>query len=161
MDESLVVWKILFNLDFYDILYIRARSSGSFSNGVKARPCVYLVPSFLTPGMQDFFNSQEWKDSNAIDNLLYQAVYKSLDNTINSLGVKRIKKHLSVFQKALKIAADFCEGKVHGPCTSGGTPVPEQMRTCVVWSEGCDFQCLESFRAASGLDALLQAEQVG
>ena len=158
LDESLVVWKILFNLDFYDILYIKARSSGSFSNGNpgKGRPCVYLVPSFLTPGMQDFFESKEWRDSNAIDNLLYQAVYKSLDNTIAAIGKERVQKELDIFLKAKKIAESFCDGKVHTMCTSGGFPVPEKDGTCVVWGEGCDMPCMSRFREENGMAALLQ-----
>ncbi len=43
-DESLVALKMILNLDFEDILYVRDRSEGSFSNGDEQRPCVYLRP---------------------------------------------------------------------------------------------------------------------
>lgn len=157
MDESLVVWKILFNLDFYDILYIKARSAGTFSNGPgdKGRPCVYLVPSFLTPGMQTFFESKKWKDSNALDILLYQAVYKSLDNTIAAIGKERFQQELNTFRQAQKVAQEFCEGKVIGVCTPGGSLVSETHRTCVVWGEGCDSRCLSDFRRRGGLSKIL------
>jgi hypothetical protein len=157
MDESLVVWKLLLNLDFYDIMYIKARSSGTFSNGdaAKGRPCVYLVPSFLTPGMQEFFESKEWKDSNAMDILLYQAAYQSLDNTVEALGKERVQKELALFYEAQALASAFCEGKVRGFCTPGGTLIPPGKRTCVVWGEGCDFDCLQDFWKQEGLKQLL------
>lgn len=162
LDESLVVWKILLNLDFYDILYIKARAAGTFSNGTpsKGRPCLYLVPSFLTPGMQDFFESKEWKDSNAIDILLYQAVYKSLDNTIAAIGKERVQRELETFIMAKEIAEAFCEGKVLGYCSPGGAPIPEAKSTCVIWGEGCDMRCLRRFRGEKRLATLLETEQV-
>ncbi len=43
-DESLVALKMILNLDFEEILYVKDRSEGSFSNGDKRRPCVYLLP---------------------------------------------------------------------------------------------------------------------
>lgn len=157
MDESLIVFKHLLKLDFYDILYIKARSSGTFSNGdaSRGRACVYLVPSFLTPGMQHFFESKEWKDSNANDIMLYQAAYKSLDNTIDALGREMVQNELKIFQEAQARASDFCEDRVRGFCSSGGSLIPEKQRTCVVWGEGCDFDCLKDFREQDGLKLLL------
>jgi hypothetical protein len=158
MDESLIIWKILFHLDYYDILFLKARSSGTFSNGPseKSRPCVYLVPSFLTPTMQEFFESKEWKDSNAVDIMLYQAIYQSLDNTIEAVGKDLFQKQLSIFRQAKTLAEEFCDGKVRGTCTSGGLLIPVQNRTCVIWGEGCDYQCLQEFRKKNMLRGLLQ-----
>jgi hypothetical protein len=56
-----------------------------------------LGPIVLDTGMQTFFESKKWKDSNAVDVLLYQAVYKSLDNTIAAIGKERFEKELSTF----------------------------------------------------------------
>ena len=60
MDDSLVVMKFLLGLTLEDILYVApSRTAGSFSNGPRTkddyRPCIYIVPSFLTPGMEHFF----------------------------------------------------------------------------------------------------------
>jgi hypothetical protein len=43
-DESLVALKMILNLSFDDILYVKDRSEGTFTNGFKSRPCMYLVP---------------------------------------------------------------------------------------------------------------------
>lgn len=148
MDESLVVWKILFHLEVSDILYIKSRTSGSFSNGDAShdRPCIYLQPSFLSPGMQKFFDSDQWKQSNAVDILLYQAVYKSLDNTIRDIGQDVFDKELAQFREAQQKANEYCQDKVIGFCSSGGILNPPKDRTCVIWGEGCDYACLREFQ---------------
>jgi hypothetical protein len=146
MDESLIVFKLLLGLDLYDILYIKARSAGTFSNGPAVRPCIYLIPAFLTPGMEEFFESKEWKNSNAIDILLYKAAYKSLDNTIEALGKALVQRELEEFHKAQELAADYCRDQVKEFCTPGGNLTPRNERTCVIWGEGCDFACLNNFR---------------
>jgi hypothetical protein len=43
-DESLVVLKMLLDLDFEDILYVKDRSEGTFTNGYNDRPCIYILP---------------------------------------------------------------------------------------------------------------------
>mmetsp|Transcript_22335 Transcript_22335/g.32984 ORF Transcript_22335/g.32984 Transcript_22335/m.32984 type:complete len:445 (-) Transcript_22335:20-1354(-) len=146
MDESLVVFMYLLDLDLYDILYIKARASGSFTNGPveKGRACIYITPSFLTPTMSDFFESEEWKSSNAIDISLYKAIYKSLDNTITT--IPEFQQKLNDFQELQKIADQFCQDKVISWCTDGGSFIPKEERTCVLWAEGCDFDCLTEFR---------------
>jgi len=151
IDESLVVFKYLLDLDLYDILYIKARSSGTFTNGpeAKGRACVYLTPSFLTPGMLDFFESEEWKSSNAVDIALYQATYQSLENTIAT--IPDFEETLEAFRELQKKANQFCQDKIRGFCTDGGDYVPKDERTCVVWGEGCDFDCLTEFRKKHNL----------
>ena len=89
MDESLVVLvlKMLLDFDLGDILYMSAKTQGSFmsSKGEDGPRCIYIVPSFLTPGMKDFFASDYWKKYIAADVALYKAANASLDKTIDKL----------------------------------------------------------------------------
>eukprot|EP00548_Thalassiothrix_antarctica_P010305 CAMPEP_0194161102 /NCGR_PEP_ID=MMETSP0152-20130528/78757_1 /TAXON_ID=1049557 /ORGANISM="Thalassiothrix antarctica, Strain L6-D1" /LENGTH=98 /DNA_ID=CAMNT_0038870855 /DNA_START=612 /DNA_END=908 /DNA_ORIENTATION=+ len=94
--------------------------------------------------MSEFFHSEEWKNSNAVDIRLYQAVYTSLDNTI--LEIDKFQRTLQEFQTLQQTAAKFCENKVRSICDEGGTPIPKVNRTCIIWGEGCDFDCLAEFQ---------------
>ena len=106
--------------------------------------------------MQTFFDSKKWKDTNAVDVLLYQAVYKSLDNTISAIGKERFQNELNTFRQAQILAQEYCQGKVRGVCTPGGGFIPDTQRTCVIWGEGCDFRCLSNFRRIGGLSKILE-----
>jgi hypothetical protein len=143
MDESLVVFQMLLGLTTKEILYTRARSSGTFSNGWHGRPCIFIMKSFLTPDMKAYFESEEWKLTVANDILMYQAANKSLDRTIASLDPVEFQKNMAALRRGLKLAAESCKGKVRPICTDGGVEIPAPNRTCYIWSEGCDHHCID------------------
>ena len=143
MDESLVVFQMLLGLTTKEILYTRARSSGSFSNGWKGRPCFYIMKSFVTPGMKRFFASEEYKLRIANDLLIYQAANKSLDRTIASLDPVEFQRNMAALQHGLKLAADNCRGRIRTMCDEGGALIPPKNKTCYVWAEGCDHDCID------------------
>jgi hypothetical protein len=152
MDESLIVMKFLLNLTLKEILYAKpSRTAGSFSNGFPDRPCVYLVPSFVTPGIGKYFESPEWKKRIEGDELLYRAANKSLDRTIDALGRDRVERTLQQFKKAQAYVQQQCKGKVHGMCDEGGKVIPLENRTCYIWGEGCDYQCINALAFPPGL----------
>jgi hypothetical protein len=145
MDESLVVMKFLLNLTLEEILYIKpARSSGSFSNGLKDRKCVYIHPTFITRGVANYLQSGDWKARVEGDELLYQAAYKSLDRTIDYIGRDQVERDVSRLKRLQRYATEHCEGKVRSMCDDGGRPIAIPNRTCYIWGEGCDYQCLNS-----------------
>ncbi|KAG7351972.1 galactose-3-O-sulfotransferase [Nitzschia inconspicua] len=147
MDESLIVLKYLLNLTIEEILYVKpARTAGSFSNGFEDRPCVYLIPSFVTPKVAAYFESPEWKRRVAGDELLYRAANKSLDRTIDALGRDRVERTMEQFKRAQAYVQEQCKGKVRSMCDEGGAVIPPKNRTCYIWGEGCDYQCLNSLR---------------
>jgi hypothetical protein len=143
MDESLVVLQMLLNLTTKEIVYTKARTGGSFSNGYATRPCIYILPSFTSPGMKRFFASEEWQLQIAADVELYKAVHKSLDRTIEALGRQEFEEKLVTFQAALKLASTHCAGRVRTMCSSGGEVIRPVNTTCYFWGEGCDHDCID------------------
>lgn len=156
MDESLVAFKILLGLSVEEVLYAKAsRSAGSFSNSEPAetRPCMYLIPSFLTDGMRDFFytphKNDRWIEYSRGDALLNHAASESLDRTIDEVfGRERFERELTEFRNALAYAQAICMSEpdlVLGLCDEAGRSVsndPNRTTTCYIWSEGCDHKCL-------------------
>lgn len=141
MDESLVALQMLLNLTTNEILYTRARSSGTFSNGPPKQPCVYIQPSFATPGMKEYLASPEWQHIIRGDLLLYEAAQASLDRTIEALGYDEFQRNLQILKAALQRAENYCQGRVRTSCSDGGDRIPTT--TCYIWDEGCDHECLD------------------
>jgi hypothetical protein len=144
MDESLVVFKMLLGLDLEDILYVRERSQGGFSNGPPARPCLYVWPSFVTDGMKAFFASEKWMNHMKGDYMLYEAAKKSLDLTIDRLGRAKVEKEVYRFKAALKIAEEICAPRAVPMCTKDGARANKT--TCYIWAEGCSHECLDEIK---------------
>jgi Sulfotransferase family len=143
LDESLVVIQMLLGLTTKEIVYTRARSSGTFSNGWSDRPCFYIMKSFISKGMQNYFASEEFQLLIANDWYFYQAVNKSLDITIASLDRQLFEQNLAALRNALPLAAKNCQGQVRTMCDQGGNPIPFTNRTCYIWGEGCDHGCID------------------
>ena len=154
LDESLVALKLLLNLTVEEILYAKvSRSAGSYSNGRGDRPCVYIVPSFLTRRMREFFygpgRNDAWLAHSSGDALLHRAANRSLDRTIDEVfGRDRFGRELGEFRNAAAYANAVCHsepGLILGLCDDGGNFVrkdPRRNTTCYIWSEGCDHKCL-------------------
>jgi Galactose-3-O-sulfotransferase len=146
MDESLVVLKMLLSLDFEDIIYVKERSQGGFSNGPPdSRPCLYIVPSFLTPGMEEFFAGSKWAKQSQGDSMIYKAAYRSLDMTIDALGRKNVEQQVHRFQQINMKAQEMCESTVRSLCDVGGHRNLPINNTCYIWGEGCAHDCLDKF----------------
>lgn len=145
LDESLVVIKMLLNLEVADILYMSAKQGGSFTTGPQTTPCIYLIPSFLSKGMKAFFVSESWKEYIKLDTLLYRAANKSLDNTIDSLGRPEFENHLSQFREVLARAHVRCENETIYRCDQAGNYRGSKNATCLLWDIGCGYECLDRF----------------
>jgi hypothetical protein len=146
MDESLVVLKMLLDLELGDILYMSAKTQFSFtsSRGRDGPRCIYIVPSFLTPGMKKFFASDYWKKYIAADVALYEAAHASLDKTIEKLGRKEFENNLLAFQIAKEKAQMRCENRTIYRCNPAGEFIGKNS-TCLLWDVGCGYECLDEF----------------
>jgi hypothetical protein len=138
MEESLVVLKLLLDLELTDILYLDNSSPFELYDDNK---CVYQVRHYVSPGMKAFFESQEWQGRIAGDAMLYQATNKSLDLTIEALGRTQVEKEVADYRRALQLAQSECRTAIF-PCTSSGKRRYSQ-HFCHMDSIGCGYACLD------------------
>ena len=155
LDESLVVLKHLLNLDMEDILYMSAKKHGSFTAGSPGNKCIYIIPSFRTEGMNEFFQSNYWRNYIRLDQRLYDAAVESLDRTIDSLGRDMIQRELEIFLQARKSAQALCEHRTIYRCDSKGTFVGALNSTCYMWDIGCGYACLNDLTIGPSGEASL------
>ena len=74
MDESLVVLSMLQNIPLSDVLYLSgAKGQGGWDDGMFRGKCTYIVPSFISPGMEEFFRTPEFQDMVRYDHVIHQA----------------------------------------------------------------------------------------
>jgi len=143
MDESLVVLTMLMDLELTDVLYLSAKGNGGFDDGKFEKTCVYIVPSYVSPGMKTYFsNNEEWNSRTKGDKYLYRAAKRSLEITIDQLGRDKFNQKLSDFKKFRQIAEDTCKAEVVYPCDAGGNRL-ENAPDCLWNDSGCGSSCLE------------------
>lgn len=145
MDESLVVLKMLLNLQFNDILYLSAKGNGGFDDGAYKGKCHYIVPSYISPAMKEFFDGPIWEQWSDGDTWLYNAANHSLDLTIQALGNQEVKRQVVEYQRLQKIAKERCLPTTIQPCTSDGV-YHKNNHNCLFWDSGCGYECLDSLR---------------
>jgi hypothetical protein len=142
MDESAVALQLLLGLKTGDVLYVNAKNSGGFDDGASDRGCVYIVPSFISLGMKEFFQSNIWKLLTATDTFLHQAANRSLDLTIQRLGKERFEAALKRFRFAQSRIKTECLPTVAFPCTASGEKIEQP--NCFWGDSGCGTACMDS-----------------
>lgn len=145
MDESLVALKMILNLKINDILYLSAKRNGGWDEGAYQAQCIYIVPSFVSSGMRRFFRSKQWRDYTAGDRMLFQAVNRSLDLTIDSLKRDEFERQLRHYRIAKVQAQEICGPTTIYPCSAGGERRKDN-HTCLWWDSGCGYQCLDRLK---------------
>jgi hypothetical protein len=148
---------MLLGLEMKDILYLSAKTTGSYDDGVYVKnpygwdikgvrtdTCVYVVPSFISPGMKEWLNSSRWKQQIEGDSLLYQAAHASLDRTVDRLGREEVARQVTEFRRANKMANDNCLPNTTFPCSAGGVRAPKRQDTSCLWFDsGCGYECFD------------------
>jgi len=140
-DESMVALMMLLDLPMSDILYVPGqKQSQSFDEG-KDGQCYFMWKPFITSGMKSYFESEEWQDRIKYDLAIYDAANRSLDLTIQSLGVKQFERNMAKFLDAQRVVYERCYGKTDFPCDMGGRVVP--VTDCLHRDSGCGNDCLD------------------
>jgi hypothetical protein len=143
MDESFVALSMLNGLALADVLYLKAKGKGGFDDGGGRQEnlCTYIWPSFVSEGMQAFFETEEWKEIIHWDSVLYQAANRSLDLTIDQLGRHEFEEQLAKYQHAKEIVHDRCLPVTIFPCSAGGKL---SHKTDCLWKDsGCGMSCVD------------------
>jgi Galactose-3-O-sulfotransferase len=153
MEESAVVLMMLLNLKLADILYLRAKTNGGYDDGGgfgdNNKTCTFIQPSILSTGMKKFFQSIEWKNQIQFDQKLYNAVNKSLDLTIESLGKEEFQKNLIKFRYALQMVESNCRNITIFPCDNTGTY--HNTTDCKWTDSACGMKCIDDVSTKLGL----------
>jgi hypothetical protein len=142
MDESLVVMKLLFDLDDKDMIVLSAKSSGGYDDGLFREKCFLIQKAFTTPEVDEYL-ATKFKVDNA-DYLLYAAANRSLDLTIDALGRKRVEEHVRKHRMLQKLAEEQCLAHAVFPCSANGTRQMElSALDCYEGESGCGYRCVD------------------
>lgn len=136
---------MLLRLPLSDILYLSAKLTGEYDG-----QCTWIQPSFVSPGMQDYFQSDYWKRMIQEDLALYVAANRSLDLTIDRLGRSEFQAKLAEYQTALEIGQQRCAANATFPCTRDG--VKRNQTSCLWKDSGCGASCLDQVAVDLGID---------
>jgi hypothetical protein len=156
-DESMVALSLILGVPLSDVLYMNgAKGSGGFDDGQFHNQCTWIVPSFISPGMEEFFQSSEYQALVRYDYAIHQAANRSLDLTIDRLGVERFEQNLALYQEARRLAQDECLPTTVFPCSTGNIgSSPANSTSCLLRDAGCGYKCLNEISARLGIDRIL------
>jgi hypothetical protein len=144
MDESLVVMKLLFDLEDKDMIVLSAKSSGGYDDGMFESQCFLIQKAFTTPEVDEYL-ATDFKVDNA-DYLLYAAANRSLDLTIDALGRKRVEHDVRKHRVLQKLAEEKCLAQAVFPCSANGTRQTELSALDCYEGDadgGCGYRCVD------------------
>jgi hypothetical protein len=155
----MVALSLVLGVPLSDVLYMEgAKGAGGFDDGLFNNKCTYIVPSFISPGMEEYFKSLEYQELVRFDHAIHQAVNRSLDLTIERLGHDRFNQHLARYKTARRLAQQECLPNTVFPCSTGGIwgkPANGTRHDCRWTDAGCGYKCLDEISARLGLDRIL------
>jgi len=150
-EESLLVLKFLLGLQMEDILFLSSKQSGGFDDkGMKS-----IKNNKPSPVVRKYLNTR-FKQQNMLDYQLYNAANRSLDATIEFLGLS-FQEELVRFRKAILMVNHHCAGKAVFPYNvqTGADQRKEAKKNCYWNDNGCGYPCIDEFVASSEYDSLV------
>jgi len=135
--ESMAVLKLLLPGVLYsDLIVLRTKERGSFVP--QGHSCKFIpIVSSLPDRIQTYLDGP-FRDTNP-DYLLYAAVNRSLDMTIENLGRDRVENGVRQIQYLQSLAQEYCLNTTIQPCSRTGEP---QTAICYVRDFGCGYTCI-------------------
>jgi len=100
LNESLVVLSMIMGMSITDVLYDFRPSHITRCDSLSSDP------SWLTSGMREYLET-EWNQEAKADFLLYNAVNKALDATIEKLGRRKVELKVANFERLMRIGTDL------------------------------------------------------
>jgi hypothetical protein len=150
MDESLVAMALSMGLTVGDVLVTASKVAGSRYHFAKYAhnviKCLPTVKSFVSPAVQKFLDSDEWRAMNYGDFLLHQAANLSLDLTIERLGRDRFDRAMTTYRRLRALETVECAPHVKFPCSNEGqAQVKLSKRSCYLplYDFGCGYKCID------------------
>ncbi len=141
--ESMAVLKLLLpHVQYSDVIALRVKERGSYVSNLEH--CKYIPfssTSIPSPRIQAYINGP-FQDTNP-DYLLYAAVNRSLDLTIEVLGKRRVDEGIRQIQYLQTLAQETCQRETILPCSTTGERQPGATKNCYVRDFGCGHECLD------------------
>lgn len=142
--ESMVVMKMLMgvNVQYTDFVVLKAKEAGTKSNkNQKKKTCNYIPVATTTPEIDQYLETT-YRQNNP-DYLLYAAVNRSLDLTIDILGRERVEEGVRHLKDMQALAQQECLSQAIFPCSANGTWQPAYKQDCYYKDFGCGYPCLD------------------
>jgi hypothetical protein len=138
-DESLAVLQLLLGLETQDMLYLSTKTQGTYERF--AHKCVKIQKAKVTQQMKEYVYTPNFEAFTEADVLVYQAVNKSLDITIEQLGRTKVESTVKRLQWAQRMAQKQCINVVKFPCTDEGEM--QEPNDCLMADVACGYNCLD------------------
>lgn len=98
----------------------------------------------MAPEIESYIASNEYRELNYADELLYRVANANLDRFIRNIGRVEFEEALHMFRQAKQRMNKECETVVH-KCDANGKLVPPNKRSkCYRRDAGCGFECVDS-----------------
>jgi hypothetical protein len=148
-EESLIVLKLLLDLEHDDMIVFPAKSSGGWNwnwqvSGKGKETCFFIpkVDYTLLPPAVDAYLQTNYSVDN-VDYLLHAAANRSLDLTIDFLGRELVQEQVQRHVQLTKLVQKHCQSKVIFPCSEEGVWQPQAETACYWRDMGCGFKCVD------------------
>ena len=145
MTTSLAVMSLLWDIDPSHLVVLSAKQShrGGYDAGGQRKRCTKLVapPNPVPDELSRFLHSPSYLLENW-DFVLYYAVNKSLDLTIEKLGKERVQKQAALLGHLQQLAETECRPKAVFPCSPEGT-YQQDKSNCYIQDSGCAYECVD------------------
>jgi hypothetical protein len=144
-EESMVVMKLLLNedLEYADFVVLKSKESGTNSRKNQAMKTCHYIPIATTPPEVAEYVQTTYRQNNP-DYLLYAAVNRSLDLTIDLLGRRLVENGVRQLQKMQALAQKECLSTAIFPCSANGTWQPGYEEDCYKKDFGCGYRCVDA-----------------
>jgi len=145
LDESLVLLGMLLGLDAGDLLYLSAKTNGGYDDGLGGGDRCALIPTtYVSAETRELFDTEQWRTFTYGDEVLYGAVDRSLDATIEAVGKTLFRSKLAEHRRRLQVAQQRCGDVAVFPCSKTGVKqVAKSRKNCYVTDSGCGYPCLD------------------
>lgn len=141
--ESMAVLKLMLpDVQYSDVIALRVKERGSYVSHLD--DCKYNPPHRTmdsSPIVQSYLQGP-FRQTNP-DYLLYAAVNRSLDLTIDRLGRERVEEGVRQIQYLQNRAEQDCRVETILPCSPQGQRQTKAIKNCYVRDFGCGHACLD------------------
>lgn len=141
MDESLVLLSFMLDLPVTDVLYLDSKVAGNYILLPKEKKCRQIGHKReLFPSTVQFLQSERWKEVSKIDQMLYDAIDRSIDLTIDDvIGRDVFNVRMQEFLTAKAVIHGSCS--IVTGCTADGRRTNKQVGMlsgrCRLWTRMC------------------------